>query len=703
MIYSAAGNTIYAWRRGSELKHSYKGHEDTVILLLPFGPHLISVDKSSQLMIFDIKSEKHILHLEFDCKNFQITTICHPVTYKDKILLGSSQGPLQLWNVKSGKRIYTFKGWNSKVNVLTPCPTVLDAVGIGLESGEIIVHNLKFDETFVKFKQDWGPVTCLAFRSDRNDLLISGSSEVFDEETGQGSGHIAIWNLNEKKLSGQMRDAHNSAITGMTAFPGEPLLVTSSPDNTIKEWIFDLPDGGGRLLKLREGHSLPPTKIRFYGALGKTIMSAAKDSTLRSFSTETDLLNKSFGVASYNRKLAKKHKKLDNPVKMNPIVDFTTEISKETEWDNIACVHQATLVSTTWSFKKQKMGELKLRHPRFKENKELRGSSATCCTLTMCGNFVLIGYDSGHVDKFNIQSGIHRGTLGHPVAHSSAIKGIQTDGLNQIIVTGAEDQKQLRMWKFDSHKKMSEVEISHPLVCMQMHRESSLLALILANMSIQILDVMTHKVIRKLTQIHCDKLTDLAFSQDARWLITASLDKTLKVWDVPSGTLIDVVTFATPVTSVTMSPTSDFLATTHQDDLGIYLWSNKSLYGHLNLKPLTTEDKPILIRMPTVYKSDSDDLCAELTEMDIDDDKEEDTVVQLWSKSQIDDLVTLSGLPPARWQNLHNLDVIKARNKPKEAVQKPKNAPFFLPTITGVYFLYYKVVFFFFKRKNLCF
>ena len=78
------------------------------------------------------------------------------------------------------------------------------------------------------------------------------------------------------------------------------------------------------------------------------------------------MLNKSFGVASYNRKLAKKHKKIDNPVKMKPIVDFTTETSKETEWDNIACVHRDTLVATTWSFKQQKMGELKLRHQRFK-------------------------------------------------------------------------------------------------------------------------------------------------------------------------------------------------------------------------------------------------------------------------------------------------------------------------------------------------
>ena len=109
MVYSAAGKFIYAWRRGSELKHTYSGHESTVKYLLPFGPHLISVDLDSQLLVFNIKTEKQILHLEFDKKVFEITAICHPITYKDKILLGSSQGPLQLWNLKSGKRIYKFK------------------------------------------------------------------------------------------------------------------------------------------------------------------------------------------------------------------------------------------------------------------------------------------------------------------------------------------------------------------------------------------------------------------------------------------------------------------------------------------------------------------------------------------------------------------------------------------------------------------
>ncbi len=36
----------------------------------------------------------------------------------------------------------------------------------GLESGDILLHNLKYDETVVKFHQDWGSVTALTFRTD---------------------------------------------------------------------------------------------------------------------------------------------------------------------------------------------------------------------------------------------------------------------------------------------------------------------------------------------------------------------------------------------------------------------------------------------------------------------------------------------------------------------------------------------------------
>ena len=48
--------------------------------------------------------------------------------------------------------------------ILVQAPAV-DVVAVGLQSGKIVIHNLKYDETVMSFQQDWGPVSCLAFRT----------------------------------------------------------------------------------------------------------------------------------------------------------------------------------------------------------------------------------------------------------------------------------------------------------------------------------------------------------------------------------------------------------------------------------------------------------------------------------------------------------------------------------------------------------
>merc|ERR1712131_287984 len=123
---------------------------------------------------------------------------------------------------------------------------------------------------------------------------------------GSPNGHIGLWDLEEKKLVSQMRDAHRTAIAGMTFLHGEPLLLTNGADNAIKVWIFDTAEGGGRLLRSRLGHSAPPTKIQHHGHNGHNLLSAGQDGTLQSFSTVHERFTKSLGIASINKK---KHKK----------------------------------------------------------------------------------------------------------------------------------------------------------------------------------------------------------------------------------------------------------------------------------------------------------------------------------------------------------------------------------------------------------
>lgn len=168
------------------------------------------------------------------------------------------------------------------------------------------------------------------------------------------------------------------------------------------------------------GHSATPTYIRFHGANGQNIVSAAGDSTLRIFNTKTEQFNKSMGKASYNRKISKKRNRLvEDPLIMPPIVEFTTETTREKEWDNIAAIHEGSCIMilvlykncfiviglpivTTWSYDKIKMGDLKLLPKRFQnKNKDLDVEvTATCVCITHCGNFVVVGYSTGHVDRF---------------------------------------------------------------------------------------------------------------------------------------------------------------------------------------------------------------------------------------------------------------------------------------------------------------
>ena len=52
--------------------------------------------------------------------------------------------------------------------------------------------------------------------------------------TGNPFGHIAVWDLDERKLSSIKHDAHHGAMTGLQFIAEQPLLVTSSADNSVK-------------------------------------------------------------------------------------------------------------------------------------------------------------------------------------------------------------------------------------------------------------------------------------------------------------------------------------------------------------------------------------------------------------------------------------------------------------------------------------
>ena len=222
------------------------------------------------------------------------------------------------------------------------------------------------------------------------------------------------------------------------------------------------------------------------------------------------------------------------------------------------------------------------------------------------------------------------------------------------------------------------------------HRESSMIAVALVNFALLVIDLDTKVVIRKFMG-HSAKINDVTFSPDSRWLVSASMDSTIKIWDIPSSYMIDHFRVEKPCVSLTMSPTGDFLATAHVNNLGIYLWANKMLFNQISLRSINPKASAPYVGLPSnVADEISLEEAIEELNMDLDQEDEEEELgeeiaLKYNTPEQLSkDLITMSGVATSRWQNLLDLEIIKKRNKPKAPPKVPKQAPFFLPTVAGL-------------------
>lgn len=108
--------------------------------------------------------------IEFE-PDFTATHVLHPATYINKVVVGSAQGGLQLWNVRSRTCIHKFSTANltgsataSAVTCLAQSPAI-DVLGIGFASGEVALYDVRSDERLMRVFVREGGVRALAFRS----------------------------------------------------------------------------------------------------------------------------------------------------------------------------------------------------------------------------------------------------------------------------------------------------------------------------------------------------------------------------------------------------------------------------------------------------------------------------------------------------------------------------------------------------------
>ncbi|KAF7234359.1 hypothetical protein EG68_11834, partial [Paragonimus skrjabini miyazakii] len=447
---------------------------------------------------------------------------------------------------------------------------------------------------------------------------------------------------------------------------------------------------------------------------------------VRIFSTFNDQLDKSLGRAYAPGVPDRRKTTADQRAAwlLPGVSQLALCATRADDWDSLVAIHTGRRQATTWNFVNATRGRHWLDPAKFSGKggaavRLYKQTVATSVFVTNCGNYVLLGYSSGDAFKFNLQSGLERGSYGEPTAHTSAVVGISVNNVNRQTATVGGNE--IRFWSFHKHDLLYTSELPSTALFSRFNGDTDTLAVALADGPIVLFDATHRRVIRRLANSESSPCVDVTISTDGRWLISAHYgDPLIKTWDIVYGKLIDCFRVNTPITSLSLSPAGEFLATTHANSLGVHLWDNRGTYQRLHLQPLADDYRPPLTEKPVAVPSrslvarfqenaeqsfktlelglrdsDGEDPQTSLSEeglsddgMDVDLDKESDT--QPWNDVYIspdqlpDHLATLSGLPTTYLSSLLHLDLIRERNRRAVAPSKVDDEtklPFFLPVV----------------------
>lgn len=647
-VYAAYGNTIGVFKRG-KLEHSMECN--SVKKMLVFGEYLVAASESN-ITVFKKPAGVKVATELYTTLAIQgdIVDLIHPPTYLNKVVVLTTTA-VHIINIHSGQLLFSAE-FPYTFSTIETAP-VLDTVAIGTTGGEVLLYNIKKGKIFRTLTTGQS-ITSLSFRTDGPSHLVCGHA----------SGELSFYDL-DRMARIHILQAHRETHGGCSNVKflnGQPILVSNGGDNQLKEFVFDpsLSSNAAvvsppRFLRSRGGHAAPVTQFTFADPEGHYIVSGSQDRTMWKFSLRKD---------AQSQELSQRPHKTAKPTggskeKFPQVIDLAIENTRVGEWANVVSAHQGEVVARTWDAFSKRVGPHKLP--------TVDNGLIKAVAMSPCGNFALVGSSNGGIGVYNLQSGILRKKY---LLHKKAVTGVALDGMNRKMVSCGLDGI-VGFYDFSDSKYLGKLVLSAPITTMIFHRTSDLFAMALDDLSIVVIDSVTQRVIRVFWG-HSNRITSLDFSPDGRWIVSSSLDSTVRTWDIPSGSCIDGLKLSNVATNVRFSPNGEFLATTHVSKVGIHLWTNRSQFRPVPLRNIE-EDEFLDVSLTSMETSLLDGA------LNTEEEEQQHHAIHYETKDQIDvQLMTLSLEPRSKFTTLLNLDTIKQRNKPKEAPKKPKNAPFFL-------------------------
>ena len=685
-IFTGIGNKVQLWEKIHVIKEFIGNKDDPNDLIkqiMTFENTLLFITQKGDLFIYEIHSGELISKLELNIDYF-----IHPIAYINKILfsqkaeryeedLNKFEPNLILYDINEEKEIINYKNFflnkKSKINLFEQSP-VIDIIAINFNDGDIFLFNMKKNKIILKLNSHY-KITSMAFSSCNtmsHSLLV----------TGCDNGIINIWDLNKKSIHYTINNDFTS-ISNIIFLPEEPLMIiTSEIDNSIKMYKFEKNTSIPQLLKYRTGHTSSPIHLRFYGESANEesiqIISCDKNN-LRNISLLSEQISKEFSSKKFNTSI-KKHK----------IINFDFNEFRERDWGNIALIISEYERPIIYSYENSSINDVQ---PKLKT----KNSYCTCVCISICGNFGFCGFQNGNIEKFNMQSGISRWVLERAHGIGNEITNIKSDGLNSMLISISKNEKKIKFWEILDHSLIKEFNIDSFPRQIEINRDSDLICISLENNFIYIYDKSQMALVRKFNILNKNSnnkednyiIKDIGISKDSNWLLCiTSEDKSLRIYDIISTNLIEWVQFDKIPLAMNLSPNSLYIAMSFEEEKGIYLYINRTLF--VDLEDIESIEQPVhctlaafkakMIKQRNDY--DLNDINDINNNNEINDNNEREKFIDIPEENN--ELISLSNENNIKYKLLNDIELLQERNAPKVKEKKKEQAPFFLFNINDV-------------------
>jgi U3 small nucleolar RNA-associated protein 21 len=461
-----AARGVWVYQRGKKVDQLEipRGLNENMTQIRIFGEWIVGCC-STRIEVWKTATLEHYTTLHGASSSDLSGSICTMPTFINKIFVGRKDGSVEIWNLSTGKLLFTLLPPASSFGAVTALQATpaLSLIAIAYESGPVTIHDVRTDKEVLRLNIGGSlkyPITSISFRTDGMGAGDDGRKDGVMATASRINGDVTFWDLNDGgRKTGVLRGAHNppptasggigGGISKIEFLPGQSILVSSGLDNTLKTWMFDESPFSPtpRILHSRGGHAAPVSTLRFLPSnsdgsddVGKWLLSASKDRSLWGWSLRRDGQStelsqgaiqkkaKKMGLLNGSAADSKLHAQLED-LKAPAITCIACSLNRDGGmgampgtsgiWNNSTKTKgkKGTEVNMTgWeSIVTGHAGDKAARTWFWGRKRAGRwafetgdGTDVKSVAVSPCGTFALVGSAGGALDMYNLQSGQHR-------------------------------------------------------------------------------------------------------------------------------------------------------------------------------------------------------------------------------------------------------------------------------------------------------